>query len=228
MTKPKWLLIGGDSLVGKQIAELIADRKLPIDLRLATTEAESRVLTATEDDFDIMQPLDEDLLEGARIVLLCGSVEVNRKALMLARARTPQPAFVDVVGTSEDLPESRLRAPLLEDAPALGCSGIHTLAHPAAVALARVLSALDDAHKLERACAHVFEPASEQGKEGVDELHQQVLSLFNFKPLPQAVFDTQVSFNLLARRGPQARQSLEVVEQRIDPRKSPDHLNIFW
>ncbi len=44
---------------------------------------------------------------------------------------------------------------------------------------------------------------------GVEELQQQTVSLLSFKSLPKAVFDNQLSFNLLARYGEEAPRPLE-------------------
>ena len=46
--------------------------------------------------------------------------------------------------------------------------------------------------------ATVLEPASEQGKAGLDELHQQTVGLLSFQSVPKDVYDTQVAFNLKA------------------------------
>ena len=45
----------------------------------------------------------------------------------------------------------------------------------------------------------MFEPASEHGQRGMDELHQQTVNLLSFQPLPKDVFDAQVAFNMVAR-----------------------------
>ena len=49
--------------------------------------------------------------------------------------------------------------------------------------------------------ATIFEPASEHGQRGMDELHQQTVNLLSFQPLPKDVFDAQVAFNMVARYG---------------------------
>jgi aspartate-semialdehyde dehydrogenase len=46
-----------------------------------------------------------------------------------------------------------------------------------------------------------FSPASERGKEGVEELSEQTVKLLSLQSIPQEVFDTQVAFNLLDRWG---------------------------
>jgi aspartate-semialdehyde dehydrogenase len=67
-----------------------------------------------------------------------------------------------------------------------------------------------------RAIVHIFEPASERGQRGIDELQQQTVSLLSFKPLVKDVYDAQLSFNLLARFGEDAPQPLEGIEARIE------------
>jgi aspartate-semialdehyde dehydrogenase len=93
---------------------------------------------------------------------------------------------------------------------------IQVIAHPAAVAVALLLRRLHANDPVSRAVIQVFAPASEQGLAGVEELQQQTISLLSFKPLPRAVFDTQLSFNMLARYGEEAPAKLEDAELRID------------
>ena len=63
--------------------------------------------------------------------------------------------------------------------------------------------------------ATVFEPVSEQGKRGMDELHQQTVNLLSFTTLPKEVFDEQVAFNMLGRFGEGSSISLKNIEARI-------------
>jgi len=62
----------------------------------------------------------------------------------------------------------------------------------------------------------IFAPASEFGAAGVEELQHQTVSLLSFKNLPKAIFDAQLSFNLLARYGEDAPVPLEQAELRIE------------
>jgi aspartate-semialdehyde dehydrogenase len=63
--------------------------------------------------------------------------------------------------------------------------------------------------------ATVYEPASEHGQRGMDELHQQTVNLLSFQQLPKNVFDTQVAFNMISRYGETSTPSLEVIERRV-------------
>jgi aspartate-semialdehyde dehydrogenase len=68
---------------------------------------------------------------------------------------------------------------------------------------------------VQRFVATVFEPASEHGQKGMDELHEQTVNLLSFQELPKNVFDAQIAFNMLARYGPRSQPSLDSVSQRI-------------
>jgi aspartate-semialdehyde dehydrogenase len=50
----------------------------------------------------------------------------------------------------------------------------------------------------------------------VEELQGQTVSLLSFKKLPHAVFDTQLSFSMLAKYGEGAKVALEETELRIE------------
>src|SRR5258708_3793125 len=81
-------------------------------------------------------------------------------------------------------------------------------AHPASVAMALLLLRAQKARALRMAAATVFEPASEQGRRGMDELHEQTINLLSFQQMPTAVFDTQVAFNVLGRYGKESSQPI--------------------
>jgi aspartate-semialdehyde dehydrogenase len=93
--------------------------------------------------------------------------------------------------------------------------GPAVIAHPAAVVLALLLLRIQKAGAVKRVVATVFEPASEHGQKGMDELHEQTVNLLSFQQLPKKVFDTQVAFNMVARYGEQSVPALTAVERRV-------------
>ena len=93
--------------------------------------------------------------------------------------------------------------------------GPAVVAHPAAVVLALLLLRVQKAALVKRAVATVFEPASEHGQKGMDELHEQTVNLLSFQPLPKNIFDAQVAFNMLGRYGEHSVPSLAMVESRV-------------
>jgi aspartate-semialdehyde dehydrogenase len=149
------------------------------------------------------------------VALLAGSAAASRRTLKL---NPPDgPVLIDLAGSLEDQPEARLRAPSAEPpGSASGRHRIQVIAHPAAIALAMLLRRLAEAGAIRRSVAHVFEPASERGQSGVEELQKQTVAVLAFQKLPTEVFDTQLAFNMLARYGEEALEPLEGVEQRLE------------
>ncbi len=215
MTRAKWLLIGGETLLGKEIRDLVEERKLPVDLVLASAGPQERVLTESDGELAVIPPLDDISVEEAPVLILAGAAETHVEARRLALAAQDRPALVDATGALEDLAEARVCAPVLERMPAGGADYIHVPAHPVAVALARLVAAFEKPRVVSRAVVTVFEPASERGRAGLNELHQQTINLFSFQGLPKQVFDAQAAFNLLPRYGQDAPLGLAAVERRI-------------
>ena len=132
--------------------------------------------------------------------------------------------IVDLSYALEREAGARVRAPWLEREleSALGVPPpaeleprLAVVAHPAAVVLALLLLRAQRAGKVTRVVCTAFQPASEHGRRGMDELHQQTVNLLSFHNMPKDVFDSQVAFNLLARYGEKSLPALEMVEKRI-------------
>jgi aspartate-semialdehyde dehydrogenase len=125
--------------------------------------------------------------------------------------------IIDLSFALEDEPGATIRSPWLERQtrqpvpPELQPRPV-VVAHPAATVLA--LLALR-AGKVQRMAATVFEPASERGQKGMDELHEQTVNLLSFQELPKNVFDIQIAFNMVTRYGPRSDFALEAVSERI-------------
>lgn len=207
-------LIGSETLMGRELRDLLAGNSLGADLRLISSADDSgAVLSESAGEAVLIGNLDGSALSDADAILLAGTPESARKALELA----PGKPVIDVTHALEADPRSRLRAPAVEPHDfAVPPDAIHSIAHPAAVALALLLQRIDARYALKSWVVHIFEPASERGSSGIDELQQQTVSLLSFKPMTKKVFDAQLSFNMLAQLGEEAPVPLEQVEHRIE------------
>jgi aspartate-semialdehyde dehydrogenase len=216
---PRVALLGSNSLLGREIRDLAANAEPTLPLRLiAEDEDQEGSLTRLGDEPAIVEALTEDALSDARAVFLAGSAVSSRKALELA-GEAPDFAIIDLTFAAEERPDARLRAPMVEtpETKAGEDSGaVHVIAHPAAIALALFIRRLHAHDPIRRSVIQIFAPASEHGKRGVEELQQQTVSLLSFKPLPQAVFDAQSGFTMLAKYGTEAPTTLEETELRIE------------
>lgn len=206
-------LVGGETLAGREVRDVLASAGLPVRLKLIGAEEEPAVgLTVEGGEPVVVSALDEENLTGAAVVMLAGSPASSRAALALLAKHSPRPAVIDLAGGLEDHPKARLRAPMIEPAKfSADHNAVHVIAHPAAVAMAMLLRRVEP----RRAVIQVLVPASELGHRGVDELQQQVISLLTFKPVPKTVFDEQTGFNLLARYGADSPEDLRSIETRI-------------
>ena len=215
-------IVGGETLLGKEVNELLEARKLPASIELvasfdpdASTKAATILAIGKEEPLVMISIAAADLA-SAQIVILASSKESGHLAYEKIRGAKPAPVVIDLTGALEDLAEARLRAPFVEP-PGFDAKGpVQTIAHPAAIAIALLLTNVLKAGAIRRSVIEIFEPVSERGKAGIDELQKQAVALLTFKPLPKAVFDAQVSFNMLSEYGSDAPLSLEDIELKID------------
>jgi aspartate-semialdehyde dehydrogenase len=213
-------LVGSDTLLGREIRDIVATSDGDLSLRLvADIDEAAGALTRVGDEPALVGGLTAASLAGARAVFLAGSAEASRKALELAADET-ETTIIDLTGAAEDRPDARLRAPLVEwseDADETEYhSAVQVIAHPAAIALALFLRRMHSIEPVRASVIQIFAPASEHGTEGVEELQGQTVSLLSFKKLPHAVFDTQLSFSMLAKYGEEAKVALKETELRIE------------
>lgn len=216
------VIVGAETLLGKEIGELLEARGLDVTL-VASSETETggeSILTRSNEQPLVMSSLESADLASAQLVILAASKQSGSKVYEKIRAAKPAPVLVDLTASLEDLAESRVRAPMVEGvtapAGAAATGPVQTIAHPAAIAVALLLIHLQKARAIRQSVIEIFEPVSERGKAGIDELQKQTVALLSFKPLPKEVFDAQASFNMLSQYGSEAPQSLEEIELKID------------
>ena len=211
-------IVGGDSLLGKEVRDLLESSDLRAGVTLIATDEgdDSSVISIRREEPEVMSSLQASELESAKVAVLAGSEEASRKLHVEINRAAPAAVIVDVTGALEDRPEARLRAPIVES-PGSGAPGpILVIAHPAAIALALFLTQLQKTAKIGPSVVSIFEPVSERGQAGIDELQKQTVGLLSFKPLPKDLYDAQISFNMLSQYGSEAPQSLGGIEQKID------------
>jgi len=131
-------LVGSDSLLGREIRDIVGMNATGIQLRLiAEAEEEEGTLTRVGDEPAIAEMLNEESLDGARVIFLASPASA-RKALELA-GDPPDAAIVDLTYVAEERPDARLRAPSIEDGYNVEENreaAVHVIAHPAAIAAA--------------------------------------------------------------------------------------------
>jgi aspartate-semialdehyde dehydrogenase len=212
-------IVGAASLKGKEIAEMLNERNFPaVDVRLLDDDESLGQLEAMGDEISFIQSVRAEQFEHVDFTFFASDADCTRKNWK--RARDAGSAIVDVSAALEDEPGASVRSLWVERelgqvAPPELQPGPCVTAHPVAITLALLLLRAKKAAAIRRVVATVFEPASEHGQRGMDELHQQTVNLLSFQPLPKDVFDAQVAFNMLARYGQKSQPALDSVEARI-------------
>ena len=212
-------IVGAASLKGKEIAEVLHERNFPAaDIRLLDDDESLGKLEAAGDELSFIQSIRSEQFERVDFAFFASDQRSTRNNWKAARDLGD--TIVDLSFALEDEAGASIRSPWIErqtgqpPAPELQ-PGPVVVAHPAASVLALLALRGEKFAKIERMVATVFEPASENGQKGMDELHEQTVNLLSFQELPKNVFDIQVAFNLAARYGQRSDLSLEAVSKRI-------------
>ena len=212
-------IVGAASLKGKELAELLNERNFPAaDVRLLDDDESLGQLEAMGDEISFIQHVRAEQVEHVDFTFFASDQESTRRSWR--DARDAGSAIIDLSAVLEDQPGATVRSLWIERergqvAPPELQPGPCVTAHPLAISLALLLLRARKAGVIRRAVATVFEPASEHGQRGMDELHQQTVNLLSFQPLPKEVFDAQVAFNLVARYGQKSHPALDSIEARV-------------
>jgi aspartate-semialdehyde dehydrogenase len=212
-------IVGAASLKGKELAEVLNERKFPAaDIRLLDDDESLGQLEAMGDEISFIQRVRAEQFEHVDFTFFASDQESTRRSWK--DARDAGSTIIDLSALLEDQPGATVRSLWIERergqvAPPELQPGPCVTAHPVAITLALLLLRARKAGAVRRVVATVFEPASERGQRGMDELHQQTVNLLSFQPLPKDVFDAQIAFNLVARYGQKSHPPLNSVEARV-------------
>ncbi|MGO9863508.1 MAG: Asd/ArgC dimerization domain-containing protein [Terriglobales bacterium] len=216
-------IVGAASLKGKEIADILRERNFPAaDVRLLDDDESLGQLEAVGDEMNFIQSIKPEQFERVDFTFFSSDPRSTRNHWKTARDLGD--TIVDLSYALEDEAGASVRSPWIERQTGQPVTpelqpGPVVVAHPAATVLAllalRIEKISAKAGKIHSMVATVFEPASETGQKGMDELHEQTVNLLSFQELPKNVFDIQVAFNLAARYGQRSELALEAVSERI-------------
>jgi aspartate-semialdehyde dehydrogenase len=212
-------IVGAATLKGKELKDVLEERNFPaMEIKLLDDDESLGQLERVQDEVALVQPVGRDELAQMDFTFFASEEDFTRRKWKLAREAGS--AIVDMSYALENEPNIPIYAPWVERE--LGQHTQFTLesssivtAHPAAVVLALLLLRARKAGEVRTSVASVFEPVSEQGRRGMDELHEQTVNLLSFQQMPTGVFDSQVAFNMLDRYGRSSARPLHSTERRI-------------
>src|SRR5215468_7429406 len=212
-------IVGAATLKGKELKDVLEERNFPaMDIKLLDDDESLGQLERVQDEVSFVQPVTADQLDHVDFSFFASDESFTHTHWKIARDAGS--AIVDLSYSLELDMNAPVRAPWIEKE--LGRqtqmtqeSTVIAVAHPAAVVLALLALRAQKAGKIHNMIATVLQPVSEQGRRGMDELHEQTVNLLSFQQMPTGVFDSQIAFNLIGRYGQASSRSLEGIERRI-------------
>ena len=215
-------IAGASSLLGKELKELLEGGSFAgAEIRLLDEEIAVGTLAEAGGEPVLIQVVDDDSFERVRFVFFAGSAAFAVRHWEAAERAGA--TVIDLSGGLAHVP-SGLRwipalDPVLTRPPAAQTPApraaklILSPSTPAIVAcsLAGALSGF----AVDRLVIIFFQPVSERGAAGIEELESQTVRLLSFQPIGQEVFDAQVAFNLLVCYGQGSSERLSGVRLGI-------------
>ncbi len=193
-------IIGAASDLGREIAEVLRERAVPVDELRLFDDAADDALDQDDEDTSI-RPLADVDVDGVDAVFLCA--HPNSVAEWSLQAGNAGAVVIDLTQTLAESGDAVLIVPEVNSEAISEGAESRVLASPVpmAIATAVVLKSIDDAAELKRVVVTSFEPVSHLGREGVEELVEQTRDLLSGRSPEIRVFPHRIAFNLIPQCG---------------------------
>ena len=191
-------LFDSATLVGKGVKGHLARRRFPVGrVNVFDTGAMEEGGNLTEFDGEAMLATRPDLaaMESIDLAFFCGPD--GSAGEYLDWSRRGGFVAIDLTGTAN----RRKGIPVVNAAVNPLAAGRHegllAAPNPASLILSTLLAPLARLSALREVTSVVFQPASEKGEEGIDELYRQTVGVLNFTEYPKERFCGTLAFNLI-------------------------------
>jgi aspartate-semialdehyde dehydrogenase len=207
-------IVGAATLKGRELKDVLEERNFPArEIALLDDEESLGKLESVGEEATFIQSVTRADFSEYDVVFFASDEQFT--AANWQRAKNAGCAIVDLSYALESQPGVSLASPWLQGTSVDLKNTAVCIAHPAATMLSLLLQRMGKTGAMKNAVVNLFDPVSERGRRGMDELHQQTLNLLSFQPMPKEMFDAQVAFNILPRYGAEAKQTIETAELRV-------------
>ena len=209
---PNIAIVGSSSLLGKELKEMLEGRSFPAGrLVLLETEEYAGLLQEFAGDIQITQVISPDAFDDIDLAFFTCGPQIMQ-AYIASGAKFPD-LTIDLTQAGR---EGTVYLHGLTDPRLLRPQGYFVNPHPAAIVIARVVSALHNTFVVQSAAVTVLEPASERGNTAVDELQEQTVNLLNFQQIENKIFAGQLAFNLLSEEQASQQSERRILQHLIE------------
>ncbi len=215
--KPRIALIGSDSMRGKEMKNVLSQKKFPlkdIDFFDPDVEKEYSKLTQFRGEPKVVHHLEKESLSGSDLVFLAADKKVNQafgtlankqkfKAIDLSETFNAEEKIpVVVAGVNDEI--------VLKKRP-----GLIANPHPVTVVLSHLFHVVLKEFGLLKAVSFVLQPVSAYEESGIEELAGQSYAFLNSSSLSKKVFKEQIAFNFLSHTEKADKNGFSSVEKQI-------------
>ena len=215
--KPRVALIGSDSMRGKEIKNVLSQKKFPlkdIDFFDPDVEEEYSKLTQFRGEPKVVHNLDKESLSGSDLVFLAADKKVNQAFGTLAQKQKFQAIDLSetfnaekkipvvVAGVNDEI--------ILKKRP-----GLIANPHPVTVVLSHLFHVVLKEFGLLKAVSFVLQPVSAYEESGIEELADQSYAFLSSSSFSKKVFKEQIAFNFLSHTEKVDKNGFSSVEKQI-------------
>ena len=193
-------ILGATGAVGQEMMKILAERDFPVALLrpIASGRSAGKTLSFKGQDVKIVEASD-DAFEGLDIVLGAAENDIaERFAPSIVKAGA---VFVDNSSAFRLNPDVPLVIPEINPEDALKHHGIISNPNCTTIVTLVAINALAKESPIETIIASSYQAVSGAGKNGIDELHNEVVALQEGKTLEPKVFQYQIAYNVLPQIG---------------------------
>jgi aspartate-semialdehyde dehydrogenase len=208
-------IAGASNLRGREVAAVLEERLPGAEIRLLDDAVAEGVVTEAGGEPVVIQGTDAESFAGVQFAFFTGAAEYTRR-----HWRQALDAGATVIDLSEALRAEREAVPWIPAlrgklGPPKPPAGRLFSAPSSPAVIACTLAAGLQELGVARLVLIFFQPVSERGQAGIDELESQSVNLLSLKPISQKVYGAQVAFNMLGGYGPESGASLSAVRAEI-------------
>jgi aspartate-semialdehyde dehydrogenase len=197
-TKERYVVavVGATGAVGREIIEILEERDFPVsDLHLLGTESAAGERIEFRGKNVAVKLLRTDSFPGMDIAFFSTGTAASREfapAAVLAGA-----IVIDDSSAFRLDPKVPLVVPEVNARTLANHSGIIANPDSSTIGLVLVLKPLHDRAVIKRVIVTMFQSVSGSGKEAMDELAGQTVSLLNFRDVEKKIYPYQIAFNCI-------------------------------
>jgi len=195
-TKYVVAIAGATGLVGREMVEILEERKLPVDeLVLLASEQSEGERIAFQGRNVAVRKLTRDSFRDVDIALFSAGAE--RSLEFVSSAVLSGAIVIDNSSAFRMDPTVPLVVPEVNAHALEKHAGIIANPNCVTISLVMALKPIHDKVKIKRVVVTTLQSVSGTGKKGMDELAQQTVALLNFKDVKTKAYPHQIAFNCI-------------------------------